>query len=159
MTIQIVDSVENRSFDNYVTIKLNDSLYLFHLVYLRDNCTGKESFHGETHQRLIDIFNDIDLEKDLNGTVVVEGDELVVKWFDGHISRFTERWLLNHAYYPEKNVINNKAVKLPNRITWCKQEFNELKQASDHFKNDYNHINDDSTKKLSSMRFISTASR
>ncbi|QEU58695.1 hypothetical protein KDRO_A07170 [Kluyveromyces lactis] len=147
MTIQIVDSVENRSFDNYVTIKLNDSLYLFHLVYLRDNCTSKESFHGETHQRLVDIFNDIDLEKDLNGTVVVEGDELVVKWFDGHISRFTERWLLIHAYYPEKNVVKNEAVKLPNRITWCKQEFNQLKQTSDHFKNDYNRINDDSTKK------------
>ncbi|CDO91995.1 unnamed protein product [Kluyveromyces dobzhanskii CBS 2104] len=147
MSIEIVDSVEDKSFDNYVTIKLDDSLYLFHLVYLRDNCTSEKSFHEETNQRLIDVFNDIDLETDLNGTPSVEGNELVVKWHDGHISRFTVKWLLNHAYYPSKNIVKNETIKFPSRISWDKTRFCELKQSKDHFKNDYNHIHDDIVKR------------
>ena len=147
MTIEIIDYAVNSSFDNYVSLQINGKAYLFHLVYLRDNCTDKKSFHDETHQRLVDIFNDIDLESDLNGAVDIEKGELVVKWRDGAVSRFTEQWLLRHAYYPADVVEPNEHVQFPEKITWGRTKFDSLIQNGQHFKNDYQNLQDPSVKK------------
>ena len=145
MSVTILDFVGDKSLENYVTVKINRESYFFHLVYLRDNCTASTSFHEETNQRLIDIFNDIDLEKDINGSVSVDnGDELVVKWADGHVSRFSETWLLNHAYFP-KSAVSEDAVQFPPKITWNRELFYEFKKSQFH--NEYSRIEETAVRK------------
>lgn len=140
MAILLQKVVNDQSFDNFVELDINGESYIFHLVYLRDNCTSASSFHAETQQRVVDIFNELNLDQDLNGNVSLQEDELVIEWSNGHISKFDEKWLLRHSYSGEIS-----KVSFPEKITWNNSSFHKLKKSN--FQNDYSKINEASVKK------------
>ena len=76
-------------------------------IWLRDHCRCVECFHPITKQRLVDVFT-----KDLKILDAKQsGDNLEIKWMDGHVSQYNKQLLtetkpkkLDYKYWDSKFV-------------------------------------------------------
>lgn len=73
----------------------------FHYLWLRHNCA--EDLHPSTRERLIDA-SEI-AESIAPRDAWIDGDALVIAWNEPsrRVSRYAARWLIEHAYAPERS--------------------------------------------------------
>ncbi|KAL4780931.1 hypothetical protein BJX76DRAFT_27933 [Aspergillus varians] len=63
-------------------------------LWLRDNCRCPKCIHGDTSQRIVDIFS---IPENIGVVDIVTGPHGVdLKWSDGHLSTYHYEWLSQH---------------------------------------------------------------
>jgi len=86
----------------------------FHHLWLRDNCPCPECVYTITREQVFEI---ADVAEDLQalGADIDQG-ALLVRWDDGHESRFDPGWLRAHAYDDESRA--QQQTKRPRKKRW-----------------------------------------
>ncbi|XP_035999256.1 trimethyllysine dioxygenase, mitochondrial [Fundulus heteroclitus] len=103
-------SVTCRLLEDCLEISDAGTPVLFDYVWLRDHCRSASSYNSATHQRSLDT-GSIELTVRPESSAV-EGDQLVLTWPGGHVSRYSLSWLAEHSYEGRM-----KAAEQP-RVLW-----------------------------------------
>lgn len=76
----------------------NNSTAVLPYIYLRDNCQEPESFDQSAKQRVFNPAFVVDLNiKATQADTSEGGEQLCITWPDGHRSRFSSSWLVEHS--------------------------------------------------------------
>lgn len=83
------------------------------MAFLQDNCTCPECFHESSKSR-IKLRTSLDFGKEITSVVVnPDGNGISCTWSDGHLSNFSEKWLLARNFTDE-NIKKRKEVQRDN---------------------------------------------
>lgn len=84
----------------------------YHFLWLRDNCPCPQCIHPGTREQIFEI---IDVPEDLRAeTAELNGDELLVRWQDGHESAYGTGWLRAHSYDSDSRQERQQTLRTAN---------------------------------------------
>ncbi len=91
---------------NFITIQGKR----FHYIWLRDHCLSDKSRHSDSWEKLEDLSDRTLSPEPLS--VEEQNGELIIDWNEtpSHRSIFPISWLLDHAYDPQPQTLNTKAL-------------------------------------------------
>ncbi|MFI8480826.1 gamma-butyrobetaine dioxygenase [Pseudomonas sp. NPDC078700] len=89
--------VKSRVHSDSVEVEWDDDrVSEYHFLWLRDNCPCPLCVHPGTREQVFEI---IDVPEDLQAEAVeLSGDDLHIRWQDGHESVYGAGWLRAHSY-------------------------------------------------------------
>ncbi|KAF7661574.1 hypothetical protein LDENG_00258670 [Lucifuga dentata] len=68
----------------------------FNYVWLRDHCRSASSYNAKTNQRNVDTAGiDLNIRPE---NLTVQGDNLILTWPGGHVSKYSLSWLAENSY-------------------------------------------------------------
>ncbi|KAH8276093.1 hypothetical protein KR018_007420 [Drosophila ironensis] len=101
-------------------------------VWLRDNCLCEECFHGSSQSRRLD-WDAFDTQvKPTDVRLDPATREAVIKWSDGHESRFGLEWLRQRSFDPEHQKQYLSDFYRPDTQHWSGSRFEEIARHFDY---------------------------
>ncbi len=144
-------TTEIKEGTNYLELRCENGTSNFYpWIFLRDNCQCEKCFHPATKQRLLDTAFDVHIDIKPHEVVQNENDEVVLKWADGHISKFSHKWLLDRAFPNSDSEIECKSKCGLNPKLWDNELQNNIP------KNEYKDVISDDNATLSWLESIAT---
>ncbi|KAI9223198.1 hypothetical protein BC828DRAFT_376494 [Blastocladiella britannica] len=85
-----------------------------HTLWLRDHCKCPQCWHPMARQRLVETHK---IPKDIKPSKIEnKAGNVIVTWSDGHISTYSEQWLVDHAYGESPRSRSHLEPKFPVKL-------------------------------------------
>lgn len=110
--------------DEIVTLKIQNEIYKYPFVWLRDNCRCVDCFHTTAKSRIIDWRKfDLNIQPKLFEET---SNSIKITWDDGHQSEYTFDWLKFRSFLKKDKLIYKENFYKPKKITWNGDTFPDI---------------------------------